>query len=94
MIVRTIKWLVLLCVLTISSQVNAQASIPDAKEYTIVMVLWRGMTDAERGFKDYLRHELEGYRFQKLFENGCILTVSITRIERHVDGKPLPLAYS
>lgn len=57
MIVRTIKWLVLLCVLTISSQVNAQASIPDAKEYTIVMVLWRGMTDAERGFKDYLRHE-------------------------------------
>jgi len=29
----------------------------DKNEYTVVMVLWRGITDAERGFMDYLENE-------------------------------------
>ncbi|MCK4744253.1 MAG: ABC transporter substrate-binding protein [Sulfuriflexus sp.] len=35
--------------------VSAQSS--GEKQYTVVMLLWRGMTDAERGFIDYLKTE-------------------------------------
>jgi len=49
--------LLLLCLFTSLTTTTAQAEQHNKSEYTIVMLLWRGMTDAERGFMDYLNKE-------------------------------------
>jgi len=48
-----ISILLMLCL----NSLHVSAQPDGTKEHTIVMLLWRGVTDAERGFMDYLKAE-------------------------------------
>lgn len=50
------RLLLLLCCL-LASFPGAAAGQQNNPEFTVVMLLWRGITDAERGFMDYLDNE-------------------------------------
>jgi len=57
MFINKIFSLALIAVVLLLNTAHASAQPGEDKQYTIMMILWRGMTDAERGFMDYLKTE-------------------------------------
>jgi len=51
-----LSWFFVAAICLNSTNVLAQQPISE-KKFTVVMVLWRGVTDAERGFMDFLKTE-------------------------------------
>src|SRR4051812_33914851 len=57
-------WLLVCCLLVLLTSSNAaQVATKNGKPFKVMMILYRGSTDAEKGFMDYLRRRNIGVEY-------------------------------
>ena len=60
---KFLSWSLIVFMMFSLSTACAGEQDKEGKEYTVVMVLWRGITDAEKGFMDFLKSKNMHVRF-------------------------------
>ena len=60
---KLLSWPLVVFMMLFGGAAFASEQATEEKEYTVAMVLWRGITDAEKGFMDFLKNEKMQVRF-------------------------------
>lgn len=60
---KLLSWSLVVFMMLFGGAAFASGQANEEKEYTVTMVLWRGITDAEKGFMDFLKNENMQVRF-------------------------------